>query len=114
MLLSLNGMNRNQPLIEWANEHHDEIPLEEAARPAKDLIVEACNKNIWLQMGTFEDIDEDGDGVIDVRDVQNALSRVQGRHVSATDALKVLESIDADHSGDITVITLNRCWYSCS
>ncbi len=50
--VTLNGMNRNQPLIDWANMHPDKVPPEEMQRPAKEVVVDYSSAIIWANLGS--------------------------------------------------------------
>ena len=126
LALSLNGMNRNQPLIEWTNSHPDVDPAGQLhaprppnvdvfkrsasgqwkvsgaqARQAKDLVVESCAKQVWRQLGSFDEIDKDQDGVISIEEVREAMEQRLQRTVSDVDARNLVVAIDRDGSGDI-------------
>lgn len=79
----LDGIDNHEPLLEWAalqrQKHEEEQSMglhramtrerhcllhSEAARPAKLVIVELFSALLWLQLGTFDQLDVNGDGVI--------------------------------------------------
>ena len=103
ILLSLNGMNRNQPLIDWANENAEKIPPEEAARHAKDLIVECCSMEIIGRLGEFQELDIDGDGLLSISEIKTAMSKFLKRDVSEMEVLNFMEALDKDKSGSLSV-----------
>ena len=103
ILLSLNGMNRNQPLIDWANANADRIPPAEAARHAKDLVVECCSMEVVRRLGEFQDLDADGDGQLSLGEVKAAMSKFLKREVSEMEAHNLMDAIDKDKSGTLSV-----------
>jgi hypothetical protein len=104
ILLSLNGMNRNQPLIDWANANAGKIPPEEAARHAKDLIVERCSMEIITRLGDFQELDIDGDGQLSMNEIKNAMSKFLKREVTEMEVVNFMDAIDKDKSGSLTVL----------
>mmetsp|Transcript_56365 Transcript_56365/g.132030 ORF Transcript_56365/g.132030 Transcript_56365/m.132030 type:complete len:227 (+) Transcript_56365:3-683(+) len=102
--LSLNGMNRNQPLIDWADANPTLIPDEDMGRQAKELIVACCATRVWAQLPSFHLLDADQDGVISVEEVQQAMQKAVGsaKQVSRVDAEKLVAAIDQDSDGTIT------------
>jgi hypothetical protein len=109
LLLSLNGMNRNQPLIDWANANADKIPLEEAARKAKDVIVDRCSKEIIARLGDFHDIDMDGDGLLSMHEIMAAMSKFLKREVTEVEVSNFMEAMDKDKSGSLSVRQSREC-----
>uniref|UniRef100_A0A7S0W998 EF-hand domain-containing protein n=1 Tax=Hemiselmis tepida TaxID=464990 RepID=A0A7S0W998_9CRYP len=101
LALSLNGMNRNQPLIDYANRHPERVPDLDAVRHAKDVAVYGCSTKVWQQLGSFEDLDQDGNGMLTVEEVQEAMGRVLRRKVSQVAAQNLIDAIDADGSGTV-------------
>jgi 2',3'-cyclic-nucleotide 2'-phosphodiesterase (5'-nucleotidase family) len=102
LALSLNGMNRNQPLIDWANANPKSVPDEDAVRHAKDVVVYACSKKVWEQLGSFADLDADGDGTLNVSEVKMAMKKALRRDVSDVDAQNLIKAIDTDGSGNVS------------
>jgi hypothetical protein len=84
VLLSLHGMNKNQPLIDWSEEHADLVPPTDSARPAKNLIIDFYCKEIWrgLQaLMSFDEIDEDASGELTAEEVRSVACRILGQDV---------------------------------
>ncbi len=86
ILLSLNGLNRNQPRIDWANHRRKskccKIPPNEAARQAKNSIVERCSMEIISRLGNFHEIDVDSDSQLSMNEIKIAVSKFLKRDVS--------------------------------
>ena len=56
---SLLGLDAIKPLTDWAAGHSELLPPLDAARPAKNLVLQVCFREIWTLLGAFEDIDVD-------------------------------------------------------
>jgi hypothetical protein len=96
LYLSLSGMNRNQPLIDFANASiapQAFTQLGDTGRGAKELIVDNCSRHILAQLGTFEDIDRDHDGTIDLAELDIAMGKVLGRPVRQIEVQQLLDSL---------------------
>ena len=87
----LQGMDNHEPLLKWAaslqqqNEpaahpmsgnQHPQLLDHEAARPARLVIVQVFSALIWLQLGSFDDLDVNQDGRITRSEVQARLQHV--------------------------------------
>ncbi|KAL7571301.1 hypothetical protein ACA910_008953 [Epithemia clementina (nom. ined.)] len=98
----LQGIDNHVPLLEWAAQQQERKPLlpqpqegtidagerivaspssppilsNEAARPCKLVIVEVFSALIWLQLGSFEDLDVDRDGHVTRAEVKKRLAQV--------------------------------------
>ena len=69
----LEGIDNHKPLLNWVAEQErsrsgenriNAILHQEAARPAKLVIVELFSALLWLEMGSFHDLDSNHDGYI--------------------------------------------------
>lgn len=60
---SLLGLDAIKPLTDWAAGHSELLPPLDAARPAKNLMLQVCFREMWTRcsapLRTFEDIDVD-------------------------------------------------------
>jgi hypothetical protein len=59
----LAGVDNHVPVLEWAAENNVVVD-KDCFEPAKLVIVECCSSMLWLNMGSFDMIDENGDGVL--------------------------------------------------
>ena len=59
----LQGLDNHAPLLKWAADNHIHVN-EESAIPAKLVVVELFSALLWLHLGSFEEIDSSGDGVL--------------------------------------------------
>jgi 5'-nucleotidase len=63
------GMDNHAPLLKWAAANHIHVN-EESTIPAKLVVVELFSALLWLQLGSFEEIDSNGDGVLTREDIK--------------------------------------------
>lgn len=75
---SLTGMDRNVPLMEWAASSKVAVDLE-ACRPAKLAVVEYFSSLLWLELGSFADIDKDKSGCLSEEEIRAHAKTVFGR-----------------------------------
>ena len=75
---SLTGMDRNVPLMQWA-ESSDVVVDPEACRPAKLAIVEYFSSLLWLELGSFADIDQNKSGCLSEEEIRGHAEKVFGR-----------------------------------
>jgi len=68
------GIDNHEHLLEWASETNYQVHVEEA-KPAKMIIVEVFASLLWLRLGTFADLDLDGDGEITRGELVHRLNR---------------------------------------
>ena len=117
----LAGMDRINPLLEYIRELGGPPP-EDRCIPAKNLILEACMKDIWRALvdydrwdtdgdrqisqaelevavkNTFAILDRDGDGQISKAELSEALSKKFGV-ASVTSLEMVFDALDRDRNG---------------
>ena len=110
LYLSLSGMNRNQALIDFANTINGDAftQLGDAGRGAKELIVDCCSRNILAQLGSFEDIDVDHDGEIDLSELEAAMEKMLGRpavRIELEQMFSSLKAIDPTIEAESTTIS---------
>jgi len=100
--LSIKGMNRNQPLIDWANTNADKIPHKEQLRPAKELVVKMCSEMIWEQLADWNSLDADNSGYIDRGEVRRKLTQVLGNENLPDIVIdNVMKVVDENNDGII-------------
>jgi len=104
VLLSLHGMNKNQPLIDWSNEHPELVPPADAesGQPAKNVIVSHYSKVVWMQMGDLGEIDQDDDGRITVDEVRAAAAKVLGQDPPEMVIQNLMQAVDEDNDGSVS------------
>ena len=101
----LDGIDNHVPLLEWASANNITIDSENG-KPAKLLIVEAFAALLWLEMGNFESIDTDGDGVLTRMEVRNQAVKVFGEDVADMVVDSVFGVADLNHKGYITPVDM--------
>jgi hypothetical protein len=82
---SLNGMHRNQPLIDWANgQNSGGVPHSSLALPLKDVVVRAACGRVWDQLlvNDFAEYDKDHSGYLDRKEIRAALVKLAGNGAS--------------------------------
>ncbi len=82
---SLNGMHRNQPLIDWANgQQSGGVPHSSLAQPLKDVVVRAACGRVWDQLlvKDFAEYDTDRSGFLDRKEIREALCNLVGNGAS--------------------------------
>ena len=84
---SLNGMNRNQPLIDWANREPGAVPHSSLAQPLKDVVVRAACGRVWEQLlrRDFAAYDADRSGFLDREEIRRALADLAGGGAAVPD-----------------------------
>ncbi len=85
---SLNGMHRNQPLIDWANgQNSGGVPHSSLAQPLKDVVVRAACGRLWDQLlvNDFAEYDKDHSGYLDRDEIRTALVKLAGNGTSVPD-----------------------------
>lgn len=63
------GIDNHAPLLKWAADNHIHVN-KESTIPAKLVVVELFSALLWLQLGSFEEIDSNGDGVLTREDIK--------------------------------------------
>jgi 2',3'-cyclic-nucleotide 2'-phosphodiesterase (5'-nucleotidase family) len=105
--LLLSGLDDHQPLLEWAQTTTGVQPrhCEETGIPAKMLIVSVFSMLLWLQLGSFDDLDKNQDGVVCRTDVKERVLEMYGDEAVADVVVNSIFSV-ADMSNDGTVTPL--------
>ena len=100
------GMDNLVPLLEWAKCQSSLACDEEAGRPAKMLIVEMFAALLWLEMGSFEQIDTDGDGILTRDEVKERAAVVFGEEVADLVVESIMNVADLHHTGTISPLDM--------
>jgi 2',3'-cyclic-nucleotide 2'-phosphodiesterase (5'-nucleotidase family) len=103
----LRGIDNHAPLLEWARLTKIDVDIsDETAIPAKMLIVQVFSSLLWLQLGTFQEIDRNHDGVISRDEVKAALREKMGNDVSDLVVDGIFEVADMNGDGTITPLEM--------
>ncbi len=70
----LAGMDNHEPLLEWVNDHHIHWNRD-AGVPAKMVVVELFSALLWLHLGSFDELDADGNGLLRREEVQASVAK---------------------------------------
>ncbi|KIG15817.1 5'-nucleotidase [Enhygromyxa salina] len=98
----LGGMNAITPFVDYAKARPDLIPPRDAGREIKMILVDAFSMELWRQLGSFEDIDANQDGVVTPEELERAISRATREAPSDIVVNDVFRMVDADGDGTIT------------
>mmetsp|Transcript_36129 Transcript_36129/g.66246 ORF Transcript_36129/g.66246 Transcript_36129/m.66246 type:complete len:582 (-) Transcript_36129:79-1824(-) len=133
---TLNGVNDIEPLLSYVRSKNI-VPDDEVCLGAKELIVKYCMKDAWRHLfeleghdleitvedatqaveNTFEKIDEDGNGLVDVGELCKYIKKEGGngpsiglmrRARSSILAIKMMEVVDFDRDGMVSSKDLNE------
>ena len=101
VLCLFDGMNSLEPLLQYAREHPDVVPPRDSGREIKIVLVDAFSIELWRQLGSFEDIDADHDGVVTRDELKTAIAMVTTEAPSEIVINDIIRVLDAD--GDKTI-----------
>lgn len=73
------GMDHNQPLIDFARDRPDAIPPANTGRDIKLVLAESFALELWKKLGGIDHVDTNHDGIADEAEILAALERV-GEH----------------------------------
>jgi Ca2+-binding EF-hand superfamily protein len=102
----LTGMDNLIPLVNWVKAQNGLICHEDAGRPAKMLIVELFSALLWLEMGSFQDIDTNHDGVLTREEVKERASKVFGDDVAELVMESIMNVADLKSTGTISALDM--------
>ena len=91
------GMDHIEPLVRFAHEHPERLPPVGSGREIKLVLIEAFAKALWSQLGGFDAVDADHDGVVTTSEVQAAVARATGEAPSIVTASLIVHALDHDH-----------------
>lgn len=108
----IHGMDDIKPLVEYAKQHPDQIPPIDAARPAKELVLQVYFREIWMLLGEFEDIDINGTGYITEENLGAALTRRFGINPENAFVSDTLRTFDPNNDGYVTKAEFEACLHA--
>ena len=100
------GVDNQIPLLDWAQQQQSDLPSSERARPAKLVIVEMFAALLWLEMGSFADIDTNRDGVLTLEEIKSRVGTLFGEQVADLVAESVMDVADLSRTGTITPLDM--------
>lgn len=107
------GMDDLQPLLEWARESHI-VVNDDSAVPAKNAIVSTFSSLLWLQLGSFPQLDHDGNGVLTRAEVHAKVVEIYGDEVSHLVVDHIFHVADLSGRGVITPLDMTIVQYAAA
>mmetsp|Transcript_59864 Transcript_59864/g.147074 ORF Transcript_59864/g.147074 Transcript_59864/m.147074 type:complete len:690 (-) Transcript_59864:5246-7315(-) len=102
----LAGMDSHIPIIEWAKGTPYSHAKESSSKPLKVVIVELFAAAIWLEMGSFDEIDLNGDGVLTHDEVKARALQIFGEDVADVVVDNIFSVADGDQDGVISKLDM--------
>lgn len=96
------GMDHVEPLVTWARANPARVPPEASGRSVRAVMVEAFARRLWRDLGGFDAIDANHDGLVTREEIAAAVGRATRGAPSPVSADLVLGAIDTKHQGAIT------------
>lgn len=96
------GMDRIGPLMRFAQEHPEAIPMPTSGREVKLALVSAFSTLLWKQLGGFAHLDVDRDGKVTADELLRALAKATHAPASPIAARIVLDALDKDRDDAIS------------
>ncbi|KAL3934652.1 MAG: hypothetical protein SGBAC_009679 [Bacillariaceae sp.] len=105
---ALRGIDSHVPLLEWAEKENGSgfCSAEDEGRPAKIVMVEMFSAMMWLDMGSFSEIDTNGDGVLTRDEVRERAVTVFGQTIADLVVENVFAVADVNKNGHITPVDM--------
>lgn len=100
------GMDDHTPITEWAKGTPYEHAKESSSKPAKEVVVEMFSALLWLEMGSFDSLDTDGDGVLTKEEVRARAIEIFGDDVADLVVENVFSVADGNGDGMITPLDM--------
>ena len=96
------GMDRIEPLVTYAQEHPECMPPEGSGRGIKLILIDAFSKELWRQLGSFDDVDTNRDGKLSAGEIAAAVSRVTAAPASPITVDFLIRAADKDQDREIS------------
>jgi hypothetical protein len=91
------GLDKIEPLMRFARERPERVPPEGSGRGIKIVLVEAFSVALWSQLGGFDAVDANHDGVVTEPELEAAIARVTHDKTSRIAADLVVGALDTNH-----------------
>ena len=78
------------------------MPHEDNMMPALEVVIMNQAKELFRRLGSFDEMDLDGNGVLDQEEIRAGLERKLGAPPSDTLLAHLMRSLDHDASGGVT------------
>lgn len=104
------GIDHHQPLLEWAADQNLEIS-DESGIPAKMVLVQFLATLIWLELGSFDELDRDQKGVLHRDDIKARFVKVYGLEVADMAVDSIFSVADLNGDGVITPLEMKIIRY---
>ncbi|RYZ66745.1 MAG: hypothetical protein EOP08_04270 [Proteobacteria bacterium] len=95
------GMDGVLPLVEFARASPGAIPAVGSGREVKLVLLSSFARSLWSQLGGFDRLDTDGDGMLTAADLERALAETSTAGSAAATAGILLRALDLDHDGGL-------------
>jgi 2',3'-cyclic-nucleotide 2'-phosphodiesterase (5'-nucleotidase family) len=99
----LAGLDRIDALTAFAAAHPERIPPEFSGREIKMIVLEGFARTILDALASQPSLDRDGDGRVSAEELWQAMRRVRGPSESPMMGQLVMQALDHDQDGFITV-----------
>jgi 2',3'-cyclic-nucleotide 2'-phosphodiesterase (5'-nucleotidase family) len=96
------GMDHIEPLVRFAREHPEKIPPRGSGREVKMVLVDAFSVALWKQLGGFDAVDANHDGIVTSAEIAEAVARVTAEAPSSITGDLVVQALDANHDRLVT------------
>ena len=90
------GLDRIEPLVRFARENPDKIPPALSGRDVKILLVDAFSIALWKELGGFDAVDANHDGIVTGDEIALAVARLVSEPLSPLTAELVIHALDED------------------
>jgi 2',3'-cyclic-nucleotide 2'-phosphodiesterase (5'-nucleotidase family) len=91
------GMDHIEPLVRFARDFPERMPPAGSGREVKLVLVDAFSVALWKQLGGFDAVDANHDGVVTAAEVETAVAAATGEAPSPVTAELLIHALDADH-----------------
>jgi hypothetical protein len=91
------GLDHIEPLVRFGRENPASVPASGSGRDVKMLLVDAFSVALWKELGGFDAVDANHDGIVTEEEVEAAVARAMQEAPSPVTAGLLIHALDADH-----------------